>query len=129
MTEKRRFTRIPFETTTHIVNAEKSWRSPLIDISLKGALLERPDDWQGKLGEQFLIDLELEGGENTISIQMEAEVAHVEGNHIGFNCLHIGLDSITHLRRLIELNLGDESILDRELAALIENRGIEGASS
>lgn len=123
MTEKRRFTRIPFEATTHIVNAEKSWRSPLIDISLKGALLERPDGWQGELGEHFSIELDLDGGESSISIQMEAEVAHIEDNHIGFNCLHIDLESITHLRRLIELNLGDESILDRELAALIENRG------
>ncbi|RML94864.1 Cyclic diguanosine monophosphate-binding protein, partial [Pseudomonas syringae pv. maculicola] len=28
--------------------------------------------------------------------------------------------SISHLRRLIELNLGDPAELDRELAALIE---------
>ncbi|VAW89090.1 hypothetical protein MNBD_GAMMA18-1960 [hydrothermal vent metagenome] len=127
MTEKRRFTRIPFEATTHIVSAGESWHSPLIDISLKGALLERPDGWQGKLGEHFSIELNLDGGggESNISIQMEAEVAHLEDNHIGFNCLHISLESITHLRRLIELNLGDESILDRELAALIENKEIE----
>lgn len=122
MTEKRRFTRVPFEATTHIVNAEGSWYSPLIDISLKGALLGQPENWQGKLGEHFLIELDLDGGENDISIRMEVEVAHLGDDHIGFKCLHIGLDSITHLRRLIELNLGDDSILDRELASLIENK-------
>jgi len=31
---------------------------------------------------------------------------------------HIDLDSISHLRRLVELNLGDEALLERELAAL-----------
>ncbi|MCF6217706.1 MAG: PilZ domain-containing protein [Gammaproteobacteria bacterium] len=122
MIEKRRFTRIPFEATANIVNVMGSWSSPLIDISLKGALLDRPSDWEGALGDKFLIELDLDGGENAVSIRMEAEVTHLDDKHIGFNCLHIGLDSITHLRRLIELNLGDESILDRELAALIENK-------
>ena len=117
--EKRRFTRIPFEATAHVVNAEGSWHSPLIDISLKGALVSTPENWKGQVGEKFLIELSLDGGEDDISIRMEAEVTHMEKAHIGFNCLHIGLDSITHLRRLIELNLGDDSILDRELAALI----------
>ena len=32
---------------------------------------------------------------------------------------HIGLESIEHLRRLIELNLGDPEELERELGALI----------
>ncbi len=36
-----------------------------------------------------------------------------------FRCEHIDIDSITHLKRLIELNLGDEALLHRELAHLI----------
>lgn len=119
--EKRRFTRIPFEATARIVGSTESWYAPLIDISLKGALVHLPGNWQGKLGEQYLIELSLEGGDNDVAISMESEVTHKENGNIGFSCLHIGLDSITHLRRLIELNLGDESILDRELAALIED--------
>jgi hypothetical protein len=39
---------------------------------------------------------------------------------LGFVCRHIDLESISHLRRLVELNLGDESLLERELAALGE---------
>ena len=119
--EKRRFTRIPFKATAHVVSATGSWYAPLIDISLKGALVHLSNNWEGKLGEPYLIELSLEGGENDVSIRMEVEVTHMEQGNIGFSCLHIGLDSITHLRRLIELNLGDDSILDRELAALIED--------
>ena len=33
---------------------------------------------------------------------------------------HIDLDSISHLRRFVELNLGDEQELERELGALLE---------
>jgi len=33
--------------------------------------------------------------------------------------LTIDVDSMTHLRRLIELNLGDPTLLERELKALV----------
>jgi len=33
-------------------------------------------------------------------------------------CLSIDLDSITHLRRLLELNLGDPQLVERELLQL-----------
>ncbi|MCG8610315.1 MAG: hypothetical protein MI864_07240, partial [Pseudomonadales bacterium] len=33
---------------------------------------------------------------------------------------YIDLDSITHLKRLIELNVGDPSLIERELSALID---------
>ena len=50
---------------------------------------------------------------------MEARVVHVEGRYAGLRCLAIDLDSVTHLRRLVELNLGDPALLERELSALI----------
>jgi len=50
---------------------------------------------------------------------MSCEVAHIEGDHIGLLCRSIDLDSITHLRHLIELNLGDAALLEREFKALV----------
>ena len=44
------------------------------------------------------------------------------GDLVGMVCRHIDVDSISHLRRLVELNLGDEALLERELAALGEPR-------
>jgi hypothetical protein len=49
---------------------------------------------------------------------MDVTVAHCESEHVGFHCDHIDIDSITHLRRLVELNLGDPELLERELSAL-----------
>jgi hypothetical protein len=40
-------------------------------------------------------------------------------DHLGFVCKHIELDSVTHLRRLIELNIADHDELERELGALM----------
>ena len=52
-------------------------------------------------------------------IRMEGEIAHRDGTQVGMRCTGIDLDSIAHLRRLVELNLGDEELLHRELSALV----------
>jgi hypothetical protein len=51
-------------------------------------------------------------------IAMSAEVAHIESHCVGLLCRSIDLDSVTHLRRLIELQLGAPSLLERDLAEL-----------
>ncbi|HHH49016.1 MAG TPA: PilZ domain-containing protein [Gammaproteobacteria bacterium] len=115
--ERRRFSRIGFDADVQLVDARGSWRSQLIDLSLKGALVAAPQDWSGQPGEQFLMELVL-GSDEEMLIRMEVSVSHQEDDHIGFRCEHIDLDSISHLRRLVELNLGNAELLDRELSAL-----------
>ena len=116
--ERRRFTRIPFDARVRIRAAGRIWAAELVDISLKGALVERPADWPGILGETQRLSIELDVGDGP-TITMHATPAHTGGNRIGFRCERIDVDSASHLRRLVELNLGDPALLDRELAALV----------
>jgi hypothetical protein len=117
--DRRKFSRIPFPATAHL----KAYRGDLhlncdvIDVSLKGILIKIPNDWRGKMHEKFKVDLLLDNAE--LVINMYAAVAHIDKESVGFLCEHIDLDSISHLKRLIELNLGDEELLHRELSALI----------
>jgi hypothetical protein len=53
---------------------------------------------------------------------MQGELVHREGHQVGLRCREIDIESIAHLRRLVELNLGDEDLLERELSALISSR-------
>ena len=53
---------------------------------------------------------------------MKARVSHVEWRYAGLRCLAIDLDSVTHLRRFVELNLGNPELLERELSALLSDR-------
>lgn len=117
--ERRQFSRIPFKATAHInaKQAEIHLNCDVIDISLKGILIAKPDNWQGRLNEKYQVDLLLEDGQ--LIIKMQTAVAHIDANSVGFICEHIDLDSISHLKRLVELNLGDEDLLHRELHALI----------
>ncbi len=116
--DKRRFTRILHDSRVSISNNEKTWHSQLIDISLKGALVVKPEDWRAKQGDKFMLEIEL-GDYADIVIRMEgAAVAHAEEDSIGFECLDIDVNSIAHLKRLMELNLGDADLIHRELYAL-----------
>lgn len=113
--DNRNFSRIIFDAHTHISCNDKEWETELLDISLKGALVEKPADWDEEVGTEHLLRISLSGDSR---IDMQASVAHVEENTIGFVCNHIDLDSITHLRRIVELNTGNEELLHRELSAL-----------
>lgn len=114
--EQRRFTRIPFPAVVILRANGRQWECAVIDISLKGALLSRPATWSAKSGQDINLDVQVAEG---VRIHMQGVVAHVEADHIGVTCQHIDLDSAAHLRRLVELNLGDEAQLHRELQALI----------
>jgi len=113
--EKRHFKRIPMDAPVTLNCGGRKWQSRLVDISLKGALVESPRDWNETPPQACILDLQLDGG---VSIVMDGTVVHSENGHLGFRCDHIELDSISHLKRLVELNLGDESMLERELTEL-----------
>ena len=119
--EQRHFTRIPFNASATVINSHtgQKYMAELIDISLKGVLISKPDDWQGKNGEHFTIHLQLAG--NEVEINLAVTTVHNEKNSIGFKTEHMDLDTATHLHRLVELNLGDESLLERELTELIHS--------
>jgi hypothetical protein len=50
---------------------------------------------------------------------MSALVVHQTLKQLHLACISVDLDSVSHLRRLIELNIGDASAAERELSELI----------
>lgn len=116
--ERRKFWRASFNAPVKLVNEESSVDAMLDDISLKGALLETPPGWQGKVGDRCHLKLRL-GGDQDMKIAMWGRITHIDGKKVGLLCESIDLDSITHLRRLVELNAGDPALLERELTALV----------
>ena len=113
---QRRFTRFQFDARVQVWRGQEQWEARLRDISLNGALLTVPHGWKASVGESVRLDMHTAG--SAVVIRMEAEVARQGSEQVGFRCKHIDRDSIGHLRRLVELNLGDPARLHRELHAL-----------
>ncbi|HHS7812854.1 PilZ domain-containing protein [Pseudomonas fluorescens] len=114
---RRRFKRIAFDARTELRQGEYIWPVKLIDLSLKGLLIERPEPWLGDREQDFFVNIHLS---DDVDIEMDVHLAHEDHGQLGFVCRHISLESIQRLRRLIEFNLGDPQELERELGALIE---------
>lgn len=123
--QRRKFSRVHFREGAILHLAGHGLACEVLDLSLKGALLMCPAVGDvaraAKRGEGCELRLALSGIGSAVVLMIGA-IAHVEvvGErlHVGMQCREIDLDSITHLRRLVELNLGDATVLDREMAAL-----------
>lgn len=116
-TDRSRFQRILFDAPTSIRTAERQLTSTLIDISLKGILVKRPHNWAPVDAGEVDVIVHLDDGRT--QIQMRADLVHTDSEHLGFRCRHIDMDSVSHLRRLVELNLEDPDLLERQLYALV----------
>ena len=114
--EKRRFHRVNFHSKANLQFGGQTWPTEVIDLCLKGALVSKPEGWQDVSQVHGMLFVHLNDGDTEIAMQVH--ISHQEEDTIGLACDHIDIDSITHLRRLVELNVGDPSLLERELDAL-----------
>ncbi|WP_110958881.1 PilZ domain-containing protein [Acidovorax sp. ST3] len=114
--ERRHFVRVGFDAPALLTTATAAFSVHVLDLSLKGALIMVPA--QAALGQGTLCQLTIPLADTGNHIAMSTEVAHVQGLHTGLLCKGIDLDSVTHLRRLIELQLGDPALLERDLGEL-----------
>ena len=116
--ERRYFNRVQFQARIELSQGDNSWEGQIIDISLKGVLVALPDSsrfdqHQPAVGKIYLAD--------DTGIQLTLRLAHSARGQLGFYCENIDVDSISHLRRLIELNTGDPAASERELSALVSH--------
>lgn len=117
--EKRHFSRVPFISSVHILFDEKDVECGLLDISLKGLLIELPENFT--INKNTLYSLTLVLSEKVI-ISMQAKLIHSEANHYGLEWVDIDIDSLTILRRLLELNSIEADEIHREIGELVTTR-------
>lgn len=112
----RHYSRIPFDAQVQLHVRGQTIRVQLVDIALKGALVQTDTVQALELHELCRLALPLAGeGEGVV---MAGRIVHLNGPHIGIECQDIDITSLTRLRRLLELNTGDAELMDRELSHL-----------
>ncbi len=114
--DRRQVHRVTFQGVASLHCGNQQQTVELIDLSLQGALVALPSEhWDWPSNAPCHLNLSL-GDE--IEIDFNAHVVRREGNRLGLHIDELDLESIQHLRRLVELNLGDPELLSRDLAAL-----------
>ena len=118
MTEMRRFSRVNFDAESFVEFAGVHEKAHLMDISLRGALIAAGDYPPVKLGDPCKLDIHLDGCD--VVLRFEAQVVHMEDDAIGLKFVREDLDTMIHLRRLMEFNTSDPDEIRRELGFLID---------
>ena len=113
MEEQRNFSRITFQAHTKIEIEGHPYGSELLDISLKGALIKCRNELPVTLNKDVLIKVYLPS--SSVSMNFSARLVHLDKNHYGFEFTSYDAESMTHLRRLLELNLENQNQVIKEL--------------
>ncbi len=114
--DRRRFTRIRFDTAATLNQGETVFHTHVLDISLNGVLLETPEEYKIRADLPANISIFLS---ESAEIQMQVSLAHSSSQYLGFHCESIDMESVGHLRRLIELNMDDPCAPERVLEELV----------
>jgi len=116
VTEQRHFQRVPFAIGATIEFGTERYGAEVVDICLKGALLRLPEPTPHQRGEACTVTIALAGTDAVI--RFEAEVAHLRDRFLGVKLLKTDVDSMIHLRNIIQLNTADPDQVRKELAFL-----------
>ena len=114
--EQRRFTRVAFVNHVTLNKGEQQWDGTVIDISFNGILVSSDASINVTDSDPIIgATIHFENGDR---INARLALAHHNGKFYGFKFHEIDSDSLTHLRGIIEYNLGDGHTCERELLTL-----------
>lgn len=117
MTEdKRHFHRVGHDAGATLSHVGQARSCTVEDLSLTGCLVELAQPWLLDPEPVYHLSIHLT---YSIHIEMDVTLAHQSGVHVGLHCVSIDSDSAAQLRRLVELNLGDSRLLERDIRELI----------
>jgi hypothetical protein len=95
---RARSARMPMQSTVLLSRGADAWTTDIEDISASGVLVRRPDGWSHPIGALFALDMMI--GDD-LNIHLEATVARVTAEHIGFAYTRIPPDKEIPLWNLL----------------------------
>jgi hypothetical protein len=113
--EQRRFSRVPFVNDITLSQQGQDWQGTVVDICFNGILISGKGLPLTEAGTSVPSIIHFDNG---IDITADLELVHQHGDFYGFHFSTIDSESLAHLRKLVSLNLGDESACQRELISL-----------
>lgn len=119
MKERRQFSRIGFVTDVQVIFEDQKYSGELVDISLNGALLLPHEPMDIERGDTCELSFCLASPD--VNLVFKALLIHEFNRRLGFKFISGDLETVTHLRRLLELNLGGDEAIARELSFLLHS--------
>jgi hypothetical protein len=113
--QQRHFTRISLHAPALLSTPDEEWQTRLIDLSLTGALVELPEGWTGRTGSYYTLRVQLT---NQSYFSTEVVIRQADGERLGMAFADLDQHGRDVIRWLMEVNIGDSSLLRHELSDL-----------
>lgn len=114
--ERRQFVRIALESEVRLYSGAAMWKTELVDLSFRGVSIKRPADFEPAFSPRYRLDLRLGAGH---WIGLATKLVRDGRLTLAFAIERLDFDSFGELKRLVELNLGNVELLNRELNELV----------
>ncbi len=108
-----------FASTVKVIYENQCLESDLMDISLRGALIQSDQAQRIDKGVSCILEFDL--GVAEIELKINSKVLYKQDNRLGLEFENIDIESMTHLRRLVELNIGNSDQVQQELFFLVRS--------
>lgn len=117
-TERRRFQRIILHRPVSLVVDGNTYRAELVDISLRGVLIQADAEPVPANGCHGVADIALSDDPDHM-IRLQVTIRYTRDGLIGLQVERLDLEDAARLKRLVELNIADPAILQRELEEIL----------
>ena len=104
----------PLQLKLKLIAIQKNITGNLLDISLQGALIHGKGTIPLEKGNICALSIRLLDSE--ITLQFDVNLVHLEENKFGFRFIGEDTETMIHLRRLLELNIGSSEAIDKEIS-------------
>jgi len=122
MKERRHFSRVKFVTDVIVQSEDQRYEGELVDISLNGALFHTRNFVEIEPGDTCELSFSLTSSD--VHLTFKSLLVHAFNGHLGFKFISEDIETVAHLRRLLELNLGDCDQISHELSFLMAQQSV-----
>jgi hypothetical protein len=116
MTERRRFARIIHHAPAQLQQGQLHLDATIKDLSLHGLLLELANT--EPLNSQYPVTVTFAFAESEQRLTLTADIVDAGPHTARLKISSIDINSISQLKRFIQLNIGNDELLHRELEHL-----------
>ncbi|HHX8560334.1 TPA: PilZ domain-containing protein [Vibrio diabolicus] len=116
MAERRRFSRILHQALAKVEQRDLAIEARIQDLSLHGLLMKVEETEALDLALPVHVTFSFDQSEQVITLK--AQIVDISKCEIRLKIIKIDIESISQLKRFIELNVGNNDLLNRELEHL-----------
>lgn len=118
--DNRQFCRIKFAAKSVVMFDSMQAEAALVDISMKGALVNVAMQKPLQMNQRGTLAVHLDASD--VVMHFDVEAIHNRDDFVGLKFVGVDIDTMIHLRSLLELNTADPDQVRHELAIFLDSK-------